>query len=461
MADDKRSSGPPGGKRRRPPTTIDLKATEVTPEPVQPTEPIDPPQQPAEPEAPPAAASAAAEPAAEPLHEPPQPPFEAKPEAEDRSEPRPDTAATNERTWAAGRPGPDRMNGRLIAAALAGVAAMLVLFLALWVFGPLGGRDADPLEARLAALEKQVRELAARPAPAGVDPRAFANLDARVAKAEQAAAALRAAEPDQALANRIAALEAATRPLSELGAKIDAASAAAREAKGRADGAFEAAQKNATQPAAQAAERKDIDALAARIAALEEATRSVDEKIARAVKSAEADRAGRLAFVATTLRAAAERGEPFEQELAAARSLAPDARALSSLEPFAATGVPRTTTLARELARLSGPMVSAAGSAPREGGILDRLAQNAERLVRIRPISEAPGDDAGTIVARAEAKAAQGDIAGALSELVQLPEPARAPAQAWIKRAEAQIAALAAARALAAGAVGALGKAAP
>ena len=123
--------------------------------------------------------------------------------------------------------------------------------------------------------------------------------------------------------------------------------------------------------------------------------------------------------------------------------------------------MPRAATLARELSQLAGPMLSAAGTAPRDGGILDRLQQNAGRLVRIRPISEAPGDDPATLVARAEAKAAQGDIAGALSDLAQLADAARVPAQAWAKRAAAQVAALAAARKLAAEAVGALGKAAP
>src|SRR5436190_5700227 len=78
MADDKRPSGPPGGKRRRPPATIDLKATEITPDPVQPAEPVDPPQEAAWSEPQPAAASATAEPAAEPAREAPQPPPEAK-----------------------------------------------------------------------------------------------------------------------------------------------------------------------------------------------------------------------------------------------------------------------------------------------------------------------------------------------------------------------------------------------
>jgi hypothetical protein len=416
MADEQRPSGPPGGKRRRPPTTLDLKATEIRPDSVQPTETTDPPQQ--------------ATPTDAPLAEP-SASSEANVEA-----PREAQAPSPNAQTDVGGGRPERPNRRLVAASVAGAMAALVLLLALWSFGAFGTRDDQ--EARLAALEKQVRDLAAKPAAAGADPRALTDLDARVAKVEQAAAAPRSTPPDPALVSRIAALEAAV-----------------RDAKARADTALETAQKNSAQPAAQA-EHKEIEGLAARIAALEQAAKSVDEKIARATRSAEADRAGRLAFVAAALRSAAERGEPYAQELAAAKSLVADASALAPLEPFATTGVPRAPMLARELSQISGPILSAAGSAPREGGIFDRLQQNAERLVRIRPISEAPGEDAGAIVTRAEAKASHSDIAGALSELSRLPDAVRAPAQAWIKKAEAQIAALAAARKLADNAVGAL-----
>jgi hypothetical protein len=79
--------------------------------------------------------------------------------------------------------------------------------------------------------------------------------------------------------------------------------------------------------------------------------------------------------------------------------------------------VPRAAALARELSQLSGPMLNAAGTTPRDGGFIDRLQQNAERLVRIRPINEAPGDDPATVIARAEAKAAHGDLSGAVAEL--------------------------------------------
>jgi hypothetical protein len=352
-----------------------------------------------------------------------------------------------------------RLNWRLIAAGAAGAAAMLVLFLALWVFGAANARDdlTVTLAARLAILELQVRDLAAKPLPAGLDQRALADLAARVGAAEQAAAAPRPQQPDQALTARVATLETAVRPLADLRQSIDAASGAARDAKSRADAAFEAAQKTVAPPAVA---QGDIDALAKRIAALEQAAKSVEEKLARASVNAGADRAGRLAFVSVALRSAVERGEPFTQELAAVKPLAPNAAALGPLEPFVATGVPRGATLARELSQLTNTMLNAAG-ASRDGGILDRLQQNAEKLVRIRPINEAPGDDPATIVARAEVKATHGDIPGALAELSHLPDGVRAPAQAWIKRAEAQTAALAAARGLADNAVAALAKATP
>jgi hypothetical protein len=479
MADEKRPSGPPGGKRRRPPTTIDLRATEIASEPVQPTEPIETPEETPRAEPQPAAANATPEAMPEPPREPPRAGVGARPQPSGWRPEWLDLAAMNDRMSALRERVAERLNWRLIAAGTAGAAAMLVLFLALWVFGAVNARDdlTVTLAARLAILELQVRDLAAKPLPAGLDQRALADLaarvgaaeqamgrlnelDARLGKAEAAATAPRPPQVDPALTARVAALESALRPLADLRQSIDAASGAAREAKSRADAAFEAAQKNIAPPAAPAVAQGDIDALSKRVAALEQAAKSVEEKLARASVSAGADRAGRLAFVAVALRSAVERGEPFAQELAAVKPLVPNAAALSPLEPFAATGVPRSATLARELSQLTSAMLSAAGTS-RDGGILDRLQQNAEKLVRIRPINEAPGDDPATIVARAEVKATHGDIPGALTELSHLPDPVRAPAQAWIKRAEAQTAALAAARGLADNAVGALGKATP
>ena len=123
--------------------------------------------------------------------------------------------------------------------------------------------------------------------------------------------------------------------------------------------------------------------------------------------------------------------------------------------------MPGNAALGQELAALVRPMLRAADEPPRDGGFLDRLQANAEKLVRIRPVGEEPrGDDRGAILARVEQRAAQGNIAGALAELAKLPADARAPLQAWIAKAEARNKALDASRRLAADAVAAL-KAAP
>lgn len=435
MADEKRGpTAAPGGKRRRPAPTIDLRATEITSEPVNPTEPVDPPAETPRADAPPIAPGEPEAPKAEPRES------DAAASASSRGW-RPewlDLAAMTNRMSAWRDRATQWLNWRLIGA---GAAAMLALF-ALWVLGAANPRDdlTVTLAARLAIVELQVRDLALRPQPAGLDQRLLTDLaarvgageqamgrlndfDTRIARAEATAAAPRPAPPpDQALTGRVAALEAAQK----------------------------------APPPPPVVAHSEIEALAARVGALEQAAKSAEEKIARAAVTAGADRAGRLAFVAVTLRQAVERGEPFARELAAAKPLVSNAAALAALEPFAASGVPRAAALARELSALTGAMLGAAGNAPRDGGFIDRLQQNAERLVRVRPISEAPGDDAAAVIARAEVKAAHGDITGSLSELAQLPAAARAPAQAWIKKAEAQMAALAAARGIAESAIGAL-----
>ena len=89
---------------------------------------------------------------------------------------------------------------------------------------------------------------------------------------------------------------------------------------------------------------------------------------------------------------------------------------------------------------------------------MHKLQLNAEKLVRVRPLDGAAGSDSAAIVARVEAKAARTDIAGALAELAQLPPDARAPAEAWIKKAQAREAAVAASRRLAADTLAGLGK---
>jgi hypothetical protein len=298
------------------------------------------------------------------------------------------------------------------------------------------------LEAQLASVEHGVRELASRAPPA--DPKALEEVTRRVAKLE---ATPPSPASDPALAARIAALEAEVKAvaatLGSVGRRDEEVLAVARDARARAD-ASAAALAELTQKIPAATERSELEALANRVTAVE-----------RSEKAAESgDRALRLALAATALNNAVERGDAFAAELATAKALGADAKLVAALEPFARSGVPSAATLARQFSELA-PSLQASGT--REG-VLARLQLNAEKLIRIRRVDEPAGSDAGAIVARAEAKVSRSDIAGAVSELAQLPPDARAPAEAWIKSAQGRIAAIDASRRLAADALSGLGK---
>src|SRR5229473_1763971 len=210
-------SGVPGGRRRRPPSTIELEATEVASEPG-------------------AAGDSAApsrpepEPAAEP--EPPQ------------TGPIGEEARRREKNGA----------WRPIGAGIGGAAIAGLVLGGLWGFGFLPnranevGNEWTALSVKVAGLERQVRELAAR-VQAAPDQKRTEAIDARLAKLEAAAAAPRAAGSDPALAEKLADLDRRT----------EQALAAARDAKGRAEAAASQAQKADAQTAANPAERSDLD----------------------------------------------------------------------------------------------------------------------------------------------------------------------------------------------------------
>jgi hypothetical protein len=327
-----------------------------------------------------------------------------------------------------------------------GAAGGLILFLLLWLFGafstsqPVVATQPQPdLSPRLAAIETQLNAIATRPAPASVDPKTLDKtldeISARLARLESAVAAPRAPVTGPVVLSRITATENASKSLADnvagMSRRLDSLEATLRDTNARID--------------------DRIGKLAAATTELQTRARET---------AAGSDRASRLAVASAALRHTVERGDPYAAELAIVKPLASDAAAIAALEPFAATGVPSNTALGTELATIIRPMLRAAGEVPRDGGFLEKLQANAEKLVRIRPADEPTGDDRVAILSRIEARAAQGNITGALTELAKLPADARAPKQAelaaWTARAQARTKALDAARALATDAVAAL-----
>jgi hypothetical protein len=208
-------------------------------------------------------------------------------------------------------------------------------------------------------------------------------------------------------------------------------------------------------------DKADLTQLDTRIAAIENATKSLAASSAAAgAADKSADRNLRVAIVALALRDAVERGSPYAPELAALKSLTGNVPALAPLEPFAATGVPSQATLARELAAAVPAMSRAAqtGPNPTEGNFLQRLEARASQFVQVRPVGDAAGDDSAAIVARIGAEAGRADIAGAAGDISKLPPSAQAPAQAFLAKVQTRDAAVAAAQHVVADALAALGK---
>ena len=381
----------------------------------------------------------------------------ATPSSEEPSNPPPSDAASNPLPPdVPGSPPPEAPRRRGLPSAVTWLAvAVAGVGLVLGVLGLVSlfmSRDngVSALDARLAGVELGLRDLASRAPPPSADPKALDAVAGRVAKLEAAGAAPPVGAGDPVLAARVAALETELKALAEtvgvLGRRSDEALAVAREARVRTDaGAAELAELAQKPPAA--VERGEGEALANRVTAVERSEQA----------AARDDLTLRLALAASALNAAVERGDAFAAELDTVKALGADPKLAAALEPFARAGVPTAATLARQFSALAPALLQASEPPPRDG-VLGRLQLNAEKLVRIRRVDEAPGSDGAAIVARGEAKAGRGDLAGAVAELGELPPNARAPAEAWIKGAQARIAAIDASRRLAADALSGLGK---
>jgi hypothetical protein len=457
MADETPPSGQPD--RRRPAPTIDLAATEIASSPV-------------------AAPATGPEQTTFAPQEPSPPGQVDQPNQEAAAEMPPESTVHRSRSGIAAA-----VSWPLVGAGVASAALTLGI---VWVvaLATSWGNDSGTLDARIGQLEQQVADLAGR-APGGaansasIDDLAsrLRRLEVRAAQAAQGAQAVQGAQTAQgaagpqaaepALANRIAALETQLKSLSAtvgtLGERNESNAAA------NAAVLNELAQKLARSPEPGAesdpsnANAALIAALANRVEALEGGAKTTETALAAelAKRGAENtdDRSVRTAVVAAALAQTVERGRPFAAELQAAQAQAADASALAPLEPFASAGVPNVNALTRELSNLEPALLQAAGAtSPEGGGLLEKLQAHAERLVRIRPIEEIAGDDPAAVIARLEIKGARGELAGVLAELDKLPPPVRAPAQAWIDRAQARAAALAASRRFAAEALAALAK---
>lgn len=384
MADDKpedAGSAPESGRAKRAPPTIDLEATEVS---TQPQEVADEPQ---------------AQPA--PEHAEPEQAKSEKAEAEAQAA----VASAPVSPW--------------IVAPISGAVAAAVVIAVGWMLGwpavqappaapQVTSATVDSLNGRVAAVEAKVGKPATDPA-----------MVARIDTLEKSLGALRSD-----IANLRTQSEKTASALNDV--------------------------KSAPRDAAAA---PDLAALNARLAQLERASKTdraelaqKGEKIADAKTDAKTmdDKPLRHVVAASLLDVAVRHGDPYESQLAAARSLAAKPDVLKPLDVFASSGIPTPVALSRELLNIV-PKLSPPAEVQTGTGIVERLQAGASKLVRIER-TDGVGNDRGAIVARVTAAALRNDFVEARRELKTLSEADRAPAQAWLDKTDVREAALAASR---------------
>jgi hypothetical protein len=270
---------------------------------------------------------------------------------------------------------------------------------------PQDGRVAALAE-KLAAQEKLLAELQARPAPAAGTP-APAMPDPRLDQFGADIAALRqATQPVAGLPERLAKLEAG---LADLTAAGDAVKPLP-EAVATLDGRFGRLETTTTDLQRQTATL--ADRVGDVTAKLGEATAARGEAV--------------LALSLASLKTAVDAGRPFQAELAVAERLLPGA-ALRPLDKLAAKGVVPVARLAETFPGLARRIGEAELAKRAAGGTLvDRLLAQARQSVSIRPVDEAAGPSMPARLARIEAALNAGKPAEALTDWQALPEAARA-----------------------------------
>ncbi len=206
-------------------------------------------------------------------------------------------------------------------------------------------------------------------------------------------------------------------------------------------------EKERDMPTAGLADQSGLDALDARLSAIEAGGNDDGQMLARleqaesrlaileARQTGDDDLARSLALVA--VRAAVETGAPYLLLLRDGGFA--DAEIPEVVMIHAETGVESLTDLRQGFARIAEDALRADMAESREQGGLAGLIGT---LVQVRPLEPGEGDDIAHVLARAETLLNGDDLAGALQTLSPATGPAREALADWIEVAEARLAVL-------------------
>lgn len=253
------------------------------------------------------------------------------------------------------------------------------------------------------------------------------SVQAEIAALKESLRALQAGGGDAA-ADRIAALEKQVQGLS---GTVDT-----RISGLESRGATEAVESALAELHAENAR------LTEQVTALRNSLQAMEDRLDAAEKRAGGEEV--LMLAVGQLRAALARGAPFRQELSTLEGLSAEdeslAETIAPLWSYASVGVETRADLRARFDSLAPEVLSAEQAA--SGGWTDRLLAKLNDVVTIRRVGgDVEGDGADAVLARAEARLAVDDLAGAVEIMGGLKGPAAEAAASWLAAARARLAA--------------------
>ncbi|SEQ77037.1 Uncharacterized conserved protein [Faunimonas pinastri] len=191
-------------------------------------------------------------------------------------------------------------------------------------------------------------------------------------------------------------------------------------------------------------------------------SQKIDE-LTKAVQAAQS-RADQAAAVAPVIAAnglvdAVQGGSSFATELKAVQTVTPGDAAIGTLEPYAASGLPRIADLKQGFDKVMASRVSTADLPAEGGGTLTRLLQSAKGVIKVTPAGPIEGNSSAAILSRIDADFDSGNLKGVLDEWNGLPQADKDATHEFIQPVQAHAAAIDLAGRLRANALGQLSSA--
>lgn len=268
----------------------------------------------------------------------------------------------------------------------------------------------------------------------GSDAEALAAQQAELAALKEQVAALPAAAPDAALADRVAAVETALAALSAIEERLTALESRPAAAGGAAP-----------DTTALDALRAEVEALKqggpasgnAQALAAEAEARLAEARDAAAALTAETEAAAaatRRQVALTRLSAALESGAPYAAALADLGAEVP-----AVLAEGAEAGLPTLAALQDSFPDAARRGLEAAINADMGASWTDRVTNFLRAQTGARSLTPREGNDPDAILSRAEAALAKGDVAASLAEVATLPAPAQEAMSDWAAAATRRV----------------------